>query len=194
MFRVRVVGEGWSGGPSLNTFYFDIGAPQQDSAQLCLDRVHTAFAGVAPIYPAGVDHHVLPEVDIINHVTGELTDTQVGALPAVVPGGAADGSQMSPAVALLLQLRTGTFSGGRRLRGRAFLSPLYSQMTDGAGTPTATALARGIQMGADLLDEGIVGPALVVWRRPKAGQPGIIGPVTSVTVPDRFAVLRSRRP
>lgn len=203
MLRVRVVGSGWTGGPSLNTFYFTDGNEDLVAAQEAYDRVHTAFVGVATIYPSDIPHTVDPQVDVMNPVNGDVTGTFIVDPLAVIPGGAPDSSRQAPHTALLVKLITATFSAGRKLQGRAFLSPLYSQMTDGGGTPTAEAIVRGNQFGLDLLGLAAGGTLLSVWRRPREADPdhvppitardGQVAPVEVVSTPDKFAVLRSRR-
>lgn len=205
MFRVRVAGSGWTGGPGLNTFYFtqDTDSYILSGAQLAHDRVHAAFVDSAGLYPNTHTRVVSPLVDVLDPVTGEITNTFTVTPSANVPGTGPDASMSAPATALMVRFLTSTFLSGRRLQGRAFLSPLYSQMTDGAGTPTATAIGHGQALGAALLDVGIEQVNLVVWRRPRVAKPeatppvtarvGATGLVVAYSTPDKFAVLRSRR-
>lgn len=204
MLRVRVVGTGWEGGPSLNTFYFSRPENEDvDTAVLCIDRVHAALTDASDLWPSNVPHQVTTEVDVLDFVTGEIEDTLSPDPVASVPGGGPDTSRMAPHTALLLRLNTATFLAGRRVQGRTFISPLYSAMTDGSGAPTATAVTLGEAFGEALIDEGGTALHAVVWRRPRVAVPeaeppitarvGAIAPITSVTVPTKFAVLRSRR-
>lgn len=204
MLRVRVVGTGWEGGPSLNTFYFSRPSNEDvDTAVLAADRVHAAFTDAADLWPSNVPHVVTPLVDVMNHINGEITDTLSPDPTASIPGGGPDTSRMAPHTALLLQLRSATFLAGRRVQGRAFASPLYSAHTTGVGAPTATAIGLGEAFGSALLDAGGTGLVAVIWRRPrpeedppdpdKPARDGAMAPITSVTVGTKFAVLRSRR-
>jgi len=203
MLRVRVVGSGWDGGPSLNTFYFNPAVQDAATAQLCVARVHGAFTAAAGLYPSNVPHAVSPDVDVLTPANGAITNTFSVDGGTTIAGGAADTSRMAPATALLLRLHTGTFSSGRRIQGRAYMSPLYSQMTDGAGKPTSAAIALGAAFATDLLDSTGELIVPVVWRRerlavpthvpPIASRDGMVAPIASVSVNPKFAVLRSRR-
>lgn len=203
LMRVRVVGTGWTGAPGLATHYFRSLLDGEADAELCVDRVHAAYTDAADLWPLDVNWQVSGDVDVINETSGEIISTWSPGPPAVVLGGAADTSRMAIATALLVRWNTSTFLAGRRVQGRTFISPLYSQMVDGVGTPTETARGLGVAFGAALMDEGATDLPLVVWRRHRDADPdhvppiterdGEIAPVTSVTVPDKFAVLRSRR-
>lgn len=205
MLRVRVAATGWSGGPGLNTFYFkhDGDVDNLAAAQLAHDRVHTAFVDSAGLYPINHIRTVSPLVDVLDEVTGNITNTHTVTPSADVPGATGDSSMSAPSTALLVRLLTTTFLSGRRLQGRAFLSPLYSQMTEGDGTPTTTAVGYGQAFGAALMDVGVDQVNLCVWRRPrpeedppdpdKPARDGTLGLVVAYSTPNKFAVLRSRR-
>lgn len=203
MFRVRVATSGWSGGPGLNTFYFVSLVENAAEAQLCVTRVQSAFTDGKALYPSIVRIQVSGDVDLVDSINGDVTDTITVDEPPVINGGGPDASYMAPATAALLQLRSSKFSAGSRLRGRAFISPLYSQNVNGDGTNTTAAKALVLAMGAALLDIGVAGPKLVVWRRPKthkdaAGNKivdrvGMTGDIVAVSTPAKFAVLKSRR-
>jgi len=203
MMRVRVVGTGWTGAPGLGTHNFRSDGDSEGDAQLCVARVRAAYDDAKALWPSGVSWQVQSEVDVVNETTGETISTWAPAAPAVVNGAGPDTSRLPIATALLVKYGTSTFLSGRRIQGRSFISPLYSQMGDGVGTPTEPARALGIAFGDALMDAGLTPLPFVVWRRPRAADPdatppvtardGALAVVTSVTVPDKFAVLRSRR-
>lgn len=205
MYRVRAASVGWTGGPGLNTFYFDAGADaaeaDSDAALLCVNRVRDAFQSGTAIYPPAWNMTVNPSVDVLDAVDGALVSNYNVAAPATIVGTGAPG--FGPiATMLMLRLRTPTISNGQRVNGRAFLGPVTLGV-DAAGTPDAGIIALALAIGNELLDVGIGGgPALQVWSRPKKA---VVGPpavpardgqavdVFSVTVPDYYAILRSRR-
>lgn len=205
LYRVRAVSTGWTGAPGLNTFYF--GEPDvsfdldADSAANCVERVRTAFVDGANIYSTAWSVQVQPEVDVIEDTTGALVESFITATPAPVVGGNATGFGPLPAM-MLLRLRTETIHDGSRIVGRAFLGPL-GKGNDTNGSPDAGAVPLCVAMGEALLDAGIAGnPILKVWRRPRearteptplAARAGTSAFVTQIVVPDKFAVLRSRR-
>lgn len=207
--RVRAASNGWPGQPGLNTFYFtgqaagELEDVNSGDAQLCVDRVRAAFFAGKLLWPSIWSVVVSPDVDVLDDATGELVDSFSVTPPASVAG--TNGAAFGPAAAMmLLQLRTSTFSDGSRLQGRAFLGPSVPA-ADANGSPNAGIITPAVAFGVALLDEGVGddNPALVVWRRPRAANPdatppvdaraGSVGRVTSTGVPDRYAVLRSRR-
>lgn len=203
MYRVRAATTGWLGAPGLNTFYFECGdtSGSDEDATLCAVRVRDAFLPTVLNFPTTWTCNVSAVVDILTDTTGELTNSRVVTTPAPVVGTGAGVFGPSPVTALL-RLRTNTFSDGRRIQGRAFLGPIVAN-SDADGSPVSSVLARFVTMGEELLDIGIgEGPSLVVWRRPRLfseGPPeiearvGSSARVITTSVPDKFAVLRSRR-
>jgi hypothetical protein len=204
MLRVRVRGDGWIGGPSLNTIYFR-GVTVEGLAEAtgAVVRVHEAFTAIAGLYPTAVTHTVLSEVDVIDPATGDVTATLTPADQAVVPGGSVTSAILPPEVALLLQIKTNTFIAGRRIRGRGFFSPItQSASVDTNGSPTAAMLTTLGLFTPVMAPGGPGGLNWVVWRRPKFDRtgptpvivrPGSTADVTATAVPDKYAVLRSRR-
>jgi hypothetical protein len=81
---------------------------------------------------------------------------------------------------------------GRRLRGRTFLVPLGSTFYTTDGTPIETARTN-IAAAAAVLIANTGGPPLGVWRRPSPSGVGVLGVATTASVPDKAAVLKSRR-
>lgn len=205
IYRVRAPSKGWVGGPGLNTFYFqDVNPdaiPTAPSALLCVNRVRDAFLAGVGLYPSEWSMNVDPQCDALNTQTGDLVDSFVVAAPAQINGGQIPGFQVIAAM-LCLSLRTGTIVENRRLRGRAFLGPL-AKRGEGDGSPLAQEISFAQTVGTALLDKGISGPDLVVWHRPRAASippappraasAGASGVVTTTTVKDQFAILRSRR-
>lgn len=203
MMRVRVRGDGWQGGPSLNTFYFTAAPEDAASAKAAYDRVHAAFVSGNALFPQSVTHTVLPEVDFVLPATGDIVATVAVNGLAVITGASVTNSIMPPSIAMLLRLTTATYLEGRRIQGRAFLSPVtQTAAADADGTPSPSLISAATQFGNTL--KGLAGtvPPLVVWRRPRiaaVGPPvvtarvGSTAEVTGVSVPDKFASLRSRR-
>lgn len=193
MLRIRVSGQGWGGGPSLNTHYFTSTTEDQAAVDGLLGRVHAAWTSVKGIYPTVVSHNVIADVDVVTPATGVITNTITGSNAlATITGGAIAGFS-PPVVAVVLSLTSATFIGGRRVRGRAFLSPLNDLMEQSDGTPSATAITDVGAFGGDLRDNTDGFGDLCIWHRPTAGSGGAVAIVTGSSVKDIFAVLRSRR-
>lgn len=207
LYRVRTASSGWTGAPGLNTFYFsgnvDAVPPgtTSDLAKLAHDRVCAGFAAFLSQLPTVWTALVSPNVDVINDVNGDLVNSY-SVVPTATLQGTAPVGFLPISSMVLLRLNTSTFSDGSRLQGRAFIGPVAASV-EGDGTPTASMITSALAMGTALQDVGISGlPVIGVWRRPRAANPlkpllparvGSFAPITSITVPDKFAVLRSRR-
>ena len=193
MLRVRLVLSGWTGGPGLATFYYTSGTEDAAAAARCRGYVQDLWNNAAGILMwndvVGV---VSPEVDEMTSADGAIinTFTDPTVLGANGTGGA---SEAPPAIAGLLHYSTATFLGGRRLRGRTFVSPLALQKLQADGTLDDVALAASNVGSAANLAGLTAGDNMVVWHRPKLGIGGATGVVTGITVANKLAVLTSRR-
>lgn len=203
MKRVRVVLSGWTGGPGLSTFYF-AGSETAPEAEDDVTRVQTAITAAAVIWPSSITAQVSNVVDVINPVNGALTDSFTVTTQDPIPGEQAPSDIAPPVCAILLRLQTGTFSDGSRIQGRTFFSPIAGLFAETDGTPHSTALDAVQACGDELIDPGLGESTLVVWRRERLADPdhlphpvthrdGSAALVTSTSVADKFAVLRSRR-
>ena len=193
MLRVRAALTGWQGAPGLMTWYLSTTADDATTALACVANVRARLqAAVAQVWPTEVYAQVAGEVDVINAASGDITDTLVVAAPAVVQGAGA-GTQAPPATAIQIRLRTASFVAGRRVQGRQFISPLDSSAIQADGTPTAGAVTAILQYVGDLAANWPSGTTQVVWHRPVEGSGGLACDVIGVIVPDKFAVLKSRR-
>jgi hypothetical protein len=208
LYRVRVVSSGWLGGPGVNTFYFqpnnDGNTVSAEGAQSCVDRVHSAFVAMANIFSSSTTFTVSPDVDVLQDETGTLSTTFSVTPPAAVVGASPAGYAPLPAM-LLMRLRTSTVNDGSTISGRAFLGPV-GQGNDLNGTPADSARTLVLAGGAALFVGGVdADPRLAVWRRPRdadatrktpsarTARVGLGAAVTSITAPDKFGVLTSRR-
>src|SRR5450759_2336518 len=172
MLRVRDALSGWDGGRGLMTFYFTTALQNADAASRVAGAVRTLlFSPISSSWPTGVSAQVSGDVDILDASSGDVTGTLSVAAPAVVPG--VGGSSKAPsAVAALVTLTTSVFLGGRRVRGRIYVSPLAGTAvaSDGLLASTHQAdLAGLLAFISGSLDEG---DSWVVWHRPASGVGG----------------------
>jgi hypothetical protein len=120
--------------------------------------------------------------------TGEITIT---VIPATITG--TSNVAYAGGSGAVINWTTGAFHLGRKVRGRTFAVPLTSAafFTDG----TLTSAAQGtIQSGAQTF--AVSSPTPVVFSQKPASGGGVsslTSVVTGATVPDRSAILRSRR-
>jgi hypothetical protein len=202
MMRVRTVINGFPAGPALNTFYFD-GTEDVAGATACVERVRVFWLAATTFMPNVANAVPDTLVDVVNPVNGQVTDTIATTATATPINGAGGGNFAPPSCQILLKLKTGTFLAGRRLQGRSFIGPVNLANIEGDGTPTAAAVSA-VNDAATVMITGDGGTHhLVVWRRPKQSSPktkpatfirdGSSGAVTNVSVPNKFATLRSRR-
>ena len=193
MLRVRTALTGWPGAPGLMTQYFAGVAASDAAATRAAGYVQdVVIPTIRSKQPDGLDYQVSNLVDVLDATDGSITDTiSVAALSAVTGAGGA--SMAPPAVAALVHLNTSTFLGGRRVRGRTFVSPLADAAVTTDGVLGGSAQSELEALGASMLAALTAGDTWVVWHRPKGASPGYAAPITSTSVPFKLAVLTSRR-
>lgn len=194
LYRVRTELTGFGGGPGVATMYF----LDTDTA---VASVHDFWGTVAAAMPPVVHMQVVPAGDIIESTTGTITGAwAASAVTEVVGQGAAD--YASPA-GVIVGWGTNTILDGRRLRGRTFIVPLSFDAYQNDGTIGTTTLPNFVNAATGLISEQA--DSFVIWHRPReavaadGSRPAITaragghGLVVRHTVPDKVAVLRSRR-
>jgi len=180
--RIRCQWSGFTGSPGLSTFYCT-------DAITLLPQVRTFFQAFTAFLPPAVVISFEPFGARIESTTGVLTGAwSTGVTPATVQGSSA-ASYSAPAGMMVNWLTTAVVNG-RFLRGKTFLVPAAAAALD--GTP-ATAAVSALQAAAVALNGA--GGNLLVWHRPTTEAPtsGAAFAVSSVQVPDKIVVLRSRR-
>jgi hypothetical protein len=143
--------------------------------------------------PASVSVQVAPTVDALDVPTGQivLSASQSGG-GGPVPG--TDTTSFSSASGAVLTLNTATIRNGRRVRGRWFWVPLGGSAYDTGGTLAGGLLTTAATVSNDLTGIGSGSSPLVVYSRPTpGGSNGATAQVTSCTMRDKVAILRSRR-
>jgi len=149
------------------------------------------WASVAGFFPPDVALTVEPSGDTFEATTG-VVSTGWSATPGDPVPGTGDANYAAP-VGAVITWRTNTVIGRRRARGRSFLVPLAGNMFEADGSLAGGTVA-GIQSAAGTLISDAVG-TFMIWHRPTSltAANGVAAEVTSATVPDLAAVLRSRR-
>lgn len=129
-----------------------------------------------------------PEVKQINEATGQITDVLTGtaAAPAV---GQASGVVLANASMTLVQWKTPTYIGGRRVQGRTFVPA----PTTGIATAGEVATAHITNMTNSLTTWLGTAPGFQIWKRPVNGSGGVGVDVTAAGIWGEFATQRRRR-
>lgn len=206
ILRVKAKWTGFSGSPGYSNFYFRDtagAAPTDAMAAAAATRIEDFFKAL-PAYLTNATRITLQsDAEVIEETTGEIT-TVLNAGTRVAVAGTATASGYSAASGAVVTWRSNGVVAGRRVRGRTFLVPLaYSAYaTDGTITSgllgTLSTAGNALISEAGTLDFG-------VWARPKqavlhedgvtwtGARDGSWFPASSVTVPSKVSVLRSRR-
>ena len=193
LMRVRATGTGWSGAPGLLTFYFSgSAAPTAAEALEASARVRAVLSSAASMIPTGVSWQVSGDVDLIDDQTGSLVGGLSNTAPAVVAG-SGTGSTAPVSTAILGRFTTASIVNGRRLLGRRYLSPVVVSQFAAAGQVAASAIAQATTAFGLVVVQITTPITHRVWHRPGPLGPGSSAASTSVVVPAKPAVLRSRR-
>jgi len=163
--------------------------------------VHNFWDALKGSLPTDFHAQVEGAGDIIEDTTGELTGAWTGVQPLQVVG-LVGGSYAAP-VGLVVDWLTSTILDGKRVRGKTFVVPVGGSSFESDGSPDAGTIATFQAAGAALI--AAEGGLLCVWHRPRVARPadgsrpavtaraGGHAEVTSCSVPNLAAVLRSRR-
>ena len=157
------------------------------------DKVDAWLDGIRRVCAGPVRLKMDSDVEIIDEANGQLqTVVSAGARPEhanPVQGGA-----YSAPTGSVITWRTGGVRNGRRIRGRTFIVPCYNAAFDVDGSLTTAARDQLEGSSAALISATGI-PDLGVYARPTgpAATDGVWHVVTSFSVPDMAAVLRSRR-
>lgn len=190
IFRVTARWTGFTGAPGYSNFHFQGSTPTAgpDGER---SLVHQFFTAAATNLTAGTRIQVMPEVQVFDEASGAMTGIVVDSTELELVAGTSSGNYVGPAGAVI-NWNTSAVVNGRRLRGRTFLVPLTGSRFDMDGTLTSTAVTS-LNNAAAILSGAGFGSGFGIWSRPVGGGSGAFGEVTSHSIPDMAAVLRSRR-
>lgn len=188
--RITAQWVGFRGAPGYSNFFFDDALLDEGSVTAAALAVRDFFQAARSHIPNGTNINVQATADILDETSGQITSVVDFAQPAVVTG-LAD-AQYSAASGAVVNWNTQDYINGRRVRGRTFLVPLSTEAYDTNGDLTGETLTA-IRDGANALVTAVLNAPLCVWHRPVNGAGGSAHVVSSATVPDMAAILRSRR-
>lgn len=190
IYRITARWAGFNGAPGYSAFHFATGGGLVSDVNQVAERVRSAFGAVSFLLPAGVTINIEPEAEIIDSDTGIISAFEPLDPPAEVSG-TGSGTYSAPSGAVV-NWRTNDVRFGRRIRGRTFLVPLSSASYQSDGTLNPESLSDLNDFGNALVG-GDLDSEFGVWSRPRNGAGGVFATATSFSVPDKVAVLRSRR-
>lgn len=182
IYRVTVPLTGFTGAPGLMTFHAVDFAGMQGA-------LSTFLTAIKNTWPSAVTATIPAIGPVIEDTTGAMVGTWSGGSPVAVTGLAA--GKYSAASGYMVHWLTGSFLNGRQVRGKTFFVPVDAGSYDTNGT-IDNATRTNIATAANVF---VATNQLLCWHRPttSGGSDGHAYAVTSAVVPDKVAVLRSRR-
>ena len=196
MLRVTARWSGFQGSPGYSNFFFaadNDGFHNDEAADACADKVDAFFGACAALFPNVFRISTLSDVDEIDPANGQLLRTfNAGSRGAVAGTAAANG--FSGTSGAVVTWRSSGVRNGRRVRGRTFLVPTANIAYDIDGTLQASTLTT-LGTAATALRTPFTNFTAGIWARPTlpGASDGAWFPMTSHSIPDKAAVLRSRR-
>lgn len=205
--RVKAEWSGFIGAPGYTNLFFGLKggtfAWSAAAAQEAVDSVKALLTYTAN-YPTTVNIQVSPEVDVIDSDTGELVEFHTAPTTPALITGTSTASVAGPAGACISWSTDGVHRG-RKVRGRTFIVPLATTSYEPNGTifPGFLTAIRTNASGYLTMARTLVEPN--IWARPFTEPEVVGGPIpptvvpgaafriTSASVADKVAVLRSRR-
>lgn len=167
------------------------------AVQAWVDDVRELFSqAFSTIVPSGITVTFPGEAVRVDTQTGQLFEVEAVTAPAAVAGVAA-GAYSAPTGGRI-RWNTSGIVGGRRVAGTTFIVPIGGGGFQDDGTLAASTITQ-FQAAAAGYISAMAGQAVVwsrPWTDPSGTEPtrwGTEHVIVSATVPDRAAVLRSRR-
>ena len=190
--RASLSPAGSSGQGLITTYWDSTGAAQTALATEAMARVRAMFNSLAGTLVGGTLLVFNPVLDEIEETNGQLVGQVVGTLPANVTFSNAN-TPLPAQTQALLRFATGTFVGGRALKGRMFLNGFTVNHLSSAGD-LSTVVTNSLNTAVALLGTTVVTPmSQRVWHRPSTTTSGLSAVVTARSVASEWSVLRSRR-
>lgn len=207
IYRVKARWAGFTGAPGYTVLHFadqfgtngDLGPATQEGALDIVTRTRAFFDAIKGTLPAPVSVTVESEVEVLDELSGRLTNSFAVASQLAVNG--MSNSSYSVASGAVINWRTAGVRKNRRVRGRSFIVPLVGSQFGTNGALLDATVAQ-IQDNANVLASQTGTNDLVVYARPTPANPltgaaaiddGEAHAVTSAAVPSKGAILTSRR-
>jgi len=182
--------ENFSGGPGYSRFRFN-GSLTGADVNSAAANVKTLFEVFKTWIPSGATVRCDPSARIYDELQTLLDEDPIGTLPATVAGQQV--SAYAGGVGAVVYWNTSSIWNGTKVRGRTYFVPLGGcYETNGSLSSSAVGTMR---TAATAFATSTPTPVVNAVRRNDAGEitAGNTSTMSSATVPDRSAQLRSRR-
>ena len=198
-YRFQIPLTGFAGGPGVNTYHFVTSETVQDLDQQ-LSNINSSleaiYNGLRTFMPSDVTASSPPEVEIFEIDTGIVIGYWA---PTPWTHSGIDLNSVSARTdQAKMRFRTATVHKGRLVRGGVYFGPISDNALAGDGSINSSFVNAAAPLFENLLRENEDQPTLCVYVRPRGPDsevpgPGMMAPVTAVSVSALPAVLRSRR-
>lgn len=205
LLRYKVEWTGFTGAPGYTNLFFgdegDFYTPEDVSQPVA--KIDAFLNALNTKLPPSATTKLNHTVETIRVSDGALTDFDTAASFSRATGTGT--GNYSAASGACVSWYTDGIRSGRRVRGRTFLVPLAGNALGPNGTLDDATVGTLQSAANDLIAPTASGARLYVFARPTpikdaSGKPtgaynadGVAFPVTSARVPDKVAILRSRR-
>lgn len=197
MLRVTTRTTGYPGAPGYTNMFFAHTDPPSDAAADAVVAVRLFWETVAASFCQGWNYQILADVAVV-----ESSDGSIDSFIATSPGAQStfgNAGGYSAASGAVVDWLTDGVVASHRVQGRSFMVPLTGAAYQADGTLNTSEVTKFTNAGNALIAgaDTIFG----VWARPFTPKPGdsrparlgTFHPATAARVPDKAAVLRSRR-
>lgn len=205
--RVKIEWSGFQGGPGLTVLHFgtaDLATFGQTEANDAVAKADAFIQALKAHIPYQATLRTLADVEALEVGTGALQSIYSTTPAATATSTQSLGQKYTAASGAVITWKTNHVKNRRRMRGRTFLVPLGISVVENNGT-LDPAFITGMNTAATALRNTGAVTRLYVYARPKKDidlpEPlpdytfsgGEAGEVIGHAIPDKAAVLRSRR-
>lgn len=194
--RTTALFTGFPGAPGYTRFHW-IELDTSIKRQAALDG-HRAFcAAFAATMKTTWTYQVQPTIQVYDIGTSELVREDSATAPPVVTGTGLTSAAYAGGTGIRIRWSTGQVFSGRKLAGQTFMVPMQN-VSDPDGTLLQSARDAALAAATALISLPTVFFSIWGKRFADTGDPppqtaGALFPVTSAIVPDKAAILKSRR-
>lgn len=182
--------QGITGAPGYTSLSFDGVSEDPESAAGMIAATIAFMDPLCDLLGTTTTLSIEPEVRFYDTATGDLEAiAAISPAPAELTGGF--GAQGPGPCGAVVSWTTAGINRGRPVRGRTYAVPLAAGCYQADGSLTSGTVTQLGACAAALA--GDPDATFGIWSRPRLGAGGAFFPVTSWSVPDMAAVLRSRR-